>query len=773
VSDILGHALAFHNAGCSVIPAAMDGTKAPWPDGPQWKAYQSARAGEDRLGTWFAEGGYTGLGIVCGAVSGNLDMLEFEGRAVTEGLLAEAAGLMMAAGLGEIWQKLVSGYMETSPSGGVHFCYRLDGAAVPGNTKLAGRPAREEELTAEERVKIAERAAKEHQWWPSRTLIETRGEGGFVVVAPSHGRVHPSGRPWVLASGSPDTIPLLPAAEREELVRVIRSLDQMPAPEPSGFTQPGRPRRDPSDGKRPGEDYSERADWADILSGWTLVATLRDGTRNWRRPGKKLGMSATTGRPPHDNLYVFSTSTEFDPQTPYTKFGAYALLEHGGDYKAASAQLGREGYGEQPKTPRTHTSNKPESETSADLTSGSNGSNGSDSGVEYELRDGPWLDIQKFPPLRYTVPGLMPAGFGIIAAPPKAGKSLLILDWLLAVASGGPALGALPASPPHDVLYLALEDGDRRLQARCRHLLAAGEQIPDRFRYILTIPPGQVLAVIADALDRHPETALIVIDTLGRIMPLPMQGETTYQRDYRVAVALKRIADEHPGLAIIVIHHTRKAFSDDFIDSISGTHGLAGAADTIITLSRGRGKSDGTLQVTGRDVMEASYAVTFHGGVWALDGDTLQEARANVSRRADTAALSGRSGEILEFIRQQPGGAKASDVTGKFGKEAATYLSRLTDSGRLVKPKRGLYVVSEPSEVSETQVSDGAEPDTGLLEVLETHASNTSNKNLFVVSDATDDTPHPGDACLDPDCPKPPRHGCSTCWDHAHLEGRR
>ena len=305
---------------------------------------------------------------------------------------------------------------------------------------------------------------------------------------------------------------------------------------------------------------------------------------------------------------------------------------------------------------------------------------------------------QQFPPLTYTVPGLMPAGLGIIAAPPKAGKSLLILDWLLAVASGGPALGRLPAGPARDVLYLALEDGDRRLQARCRHLLADGEPIPERFRYVLAVPPGQVIAVIEDALGKHPGTALIVLDTLGRIMPMPMQGETTYQRDYRVATALKRIADDHPGLTIVVIHHTRKAFSDDFIDSISGTHGLAGAADTIITLSRGRGKGDGVLQVTGRDVIEAKYAVTFSGGVWALDGSTLAEARPNVHRRADETALSGRSAEIIDFVRQHPEGATAKQVRDKFGDDADQYLKRHADAGRLTKPKRGLYVVSEPSE---------------------------------------------------------------------------
>ncbi len=366
------------------------------------------------------------------------------------------------------------------------------------------------------------------------------------------------------------------------------------------------------------------------------------------------------------------------------------------------------------------TSQEPVSENPGALTSEKDTPDTPDTVPKYERRDGAWLDGQKFDPLTYAIPELMPAGLGIIAAPPKAGKSLLVLDWMLAAATGGQALGRIRVGPARDVLYLALEDGDRRLQSRCRQLLADREPIPDRLRYILAVPPGQVLAVIRHALGEHPDTRLIVLDTLGRIMPLPLQGETTYQRDYRVAVALKRIADEQPGLTIVVIHHTRKAFADDFIDSISGTHGLAGAADTIIMMSRSRGKGEGILRVTGRDVLEADYAVTFRDGAWSLDGDTLAEARANVRRRAEAGALSGRSAEIIEFIRGRPSGAKAQDIEDKFGADGTRYARRLEKSGRLRKPKRGLYVVSEPSEVSESQVSDPAETDSALPGVSET-----------------------------------------------------
>jgi hypothetical protein len=315
----------------------------------------------------------------------------------------------------------------------------------------------------------------------------------------------------------------------------------------------------------------------------------------------------------------------------------------------------------------------------------------------------------------------MPAGFAIIAGPPKLGKSLLVLDWLLAGAIGGVALGKVRVGAVRDVLYLALEDGDRRLQARCRLLLGDGYPIPGRFRYILTVPPGQVLAVLDDALSRYPDTQVVVIDTLAKVMPLPLQGETAYQRDYRVAVALKRRTDERPGLTIVVNHHTRKALADDFIDSVSGTHGLAGAADTIIVVTRARGQEDGTLRVTGRDVTEAAYAVRFRYPFWLLDGADLDEARANVRRRAEIGALGGRSAEIIEFVRQHPAGVHAKQVREKFGNDADMYLKRLLESGRLTRPKRGLYLVSEVSEVSDSQVSGPEESNTlpGLSETGE------------------------------------------------------
>ncbi len=338
----------------------------------------------------------------------------------------------------------------------------------------------------------------------------------------------------------------------------------------------------------------------------------------------------------------------------------------------------------------------------------SDGSDGSDTNEDAEaearllasIRDGAWLEVQEFPPLSYAVNGLITEGFALLIGPPKAGKSWLGLDIQLAVACGGYALGAIPTGRPRRVLYLALEDGDRRMQDRCRRILQ-GRPIPPLFHYMTTVHPGFVPATLHAFLRRYPDTALIVIDTLGKIMPQSMPGESAYQRDYRVAGGIKRIADAYPGLAIVAVHHDRKAASDDFVESVSGTNGLAGAADTIIVLARKRQATEAVLLVTGRDVPEAEYGLTMDDGLWRLDGANLAEAATAAQQRHDSTTLGDVSVNILAFVRQYPNGCRAKDVVEKFGDDAYQYLKRLEESGRLTKPRRGFYVAptSGPGEV--------------------------------------------------------------------------
>ncbi len=256
------------------------------------------------------------------------------------------------------------------------------------------------------------------------------------------------------------------------------------------------------------------------------------------------------------------------------------------------------------------------------------------------LRDGAWLERQEFPPLRYAVPGVIPEGSVLVAGAPKIGKSWMCLDAGLAVATGGRTLG-LPVGDSRPVLYLALEDGDRRLQDRCRTLLGPGERIPPGLMYLTEVMRAAAVDTVAAWLDRYgTEQPLVMLDTLGKVMPPAAASESQYQRDYRIGSLLKRLVDEHRGASLWVNHHDRKTGSDDFVDRVSGTNGLAGAADTIVVVSRPRGESDGLLAVTSRDALEGEYAVTFDHARWTLAGADLREAAEEGRRRKLAAGLA-------------------------------------------------------------------------------------------------------------------------------------
>lgn len=339
------------------------------------------------------------------------------------------------------------------------------------------------------------------------------------------------------------------------------------------------------------------------------------------------------------------------------------------------------------------------------------------------LRTGDWLDAQSFPPLRYAVPGIVPEGLTLNVGPPKIGKSWELLDFALAIAWGGRALGRLDVGKPRPVLGLFLEDGDRRLQDRCRKLLDGGT-IPPSFHYMTRTEPGQVLETLEAWLDMYGDDEPVAfVDTLGKCMPPAFMGESAYQRDYRIGSALKRLADDHDGCSLIVNHHDRKAGSDDFVDSVSGTHGLAGAADTIIVLSRNRHETAGTIKVTGRDVAEGEYAVEFIDGChWVLGGDTLADASAKAERLRASAGLGDRSLDVLDYVTAHANGVTPSELDKALDiSDGRQYLGRLVKSGRIRKAHRGLYTpvttvtLSQP-ERADTPGCDNATQVTALQE---------------------------------------------------------
>lgn len=303
-------ARAAYAAGLSVVPPREDGTKQP--DGT-WKQYQTTRPTVEQMRDWYVTGNRAGVGAICGAVSGNLECFEFDDLATYRAFLDAA----QSSGLGDLIERIASGYEEATPGIGVHWLYRC--AEIAGNMKLANRPNLD-------------------------TLIETRGEGGYVILAPTDGRVHPSGGAYRLQRGDVATIATITPDERRELHRLARTFDEMPAREyqPPADRQP----RD-SDELQPGDDFNQHADWRnDVLepAGWAFVYQRGD-VSYWRRPGKDRGVSATTNYAGADFFICFSTRTPFEPEAGYAKWRVYAILNHGGDFTEAARDLAAQGYG--------------------------------------------------------------------------------------------------------------------------------------------------------------------------------------------------------------------------------------------------------------------------------------------------------------------------------------------------------------------------------------------------------------------------------------------
>ncbi len=316
----------------------------------------------------------------------------------------------------------------------------------------------------------------------------------------------------------------------------------------------------------------------------------------------------------------------------------------------------------------------------------------------------------EFPAPRWIVEGLLPEGLTLFAGPPKMGKSWLALSLCVATASAGHALGKIPVERGQ-TLYLALEDTARRLQSRLKMMLN-GEPAPE----------GLHLATKWDRLDEGglemlenwllgwPKCRLIIIDTLQRLRP-PQQGNRgLYEQDYNTLVYLKTLADQC-GVAIVVVHHLRKGSSDDPLEEVSGTTGLTGAADTIWTLKRDRGRADAVLFSTGRDIDESETALRFDKtlGLWNILGEAA-EYRMSQERH-----------EIIEVLRRVAEPMKPKEIAEAVGKPSGSVrflLTKLMEEGTIKKTGYGLYTYVCTTNTTTTTNDTNSANSANSLEVL-------------------------------------------------------
>jgi hypothetical protein len=304
----------------SPVPPREDGTKRP---DVEWKKFQSTPATRDEVKAWFRNGRKS-IGLATGY--GNLECFEFDDRDLYDAFMEAADGV----GLRELVNQIRTGYEEFTPGGGVHWLYRC--TEIEGSVKLAERP---------DPANPTKR----------KPLIETRGRGGFVIIAPSNGTVHPSGGQYKLVLGSLGLMAQIQPDERRALFDLARTFDEIPEQEtPQSTPAASRflakaPNGDfPAVGKRAGDDFAEKSTWGDIVKphGWVEVFTRGEVTY-WRRPGKGLGWSATSGHT--RGFKVFTSSTCLMTSGTYSKFGLYAALNHGGDFAKTTQALAQQGFG--------------------------------------------------------------------------------------------------------------------------------------------------------------------------------------------------------------------------------------------------------------------------------------------------------------------------------------------------------------------------------------------------------------------------------------------
>jgi hypothetical protein len=302
-----------------------------------------------------------------------------------------------------------------------------------------------------------------------------------------------------------------------------------------------------------------------------------------------------------------------------------------------------------------------------------------------------------FDPLNFIIPGLLAEGVTLFGGKPKIGKSWMAYDFALAIAGGLPVFGTIPVTQG-DVLYLALEDSERRLKSR---LLKKGiRRAPERLTLVTEWPDldnGCISEIEAwAAAVKRP--SLVIVDVLAKVRGRTRAAEQLYESDYRALTGLGTFA-RNSRLAVLIVHHVRKMDADDPLESLSGTNGLTGAADCVMVLRRDNGTGNCVLYCRGRDIEECDRAVRFvpENGTWELLGDAGEIGKTN-ERQA-----------ILDVLRasDKPMNAReVSDILGKNYDNVRRTLTRMAHNDEIAKAGRGLYTLSQVSQSPNEEKSD-------------------------------------------------------------------
>ena len=660
-------AMAYLAAGLSCLPA----TKArKHPAIGSWKNWQSRLPTEVEVRAWFSNP-HDAICVVAGAVSGNLECMDFDQH-----------GELFAAWMEKVDTALLAKLViEQTPSGGYHVFYRSE-EPVEGNLKLA-------------------RGIRDGK---QKTLIETRGEGGLFLCAPTEG--------YTLQQGTFAELPVLTAVARKALVDAARSLDELPAancpPAPAGGDTGGfravcgEARDNDRWEQFPGDDYNQRGDFRALLKyyGWQYVRSRTDGNEDWTRPGKdpKSGISATLK---DGCFYVFSSNAApFEPQIKYSPFAIYATLCHHGDFTAAAGDLAKQGFGKARYVANEVTFNLNGEKVTVAMPE--------NPAMRKKRRTLEELD-EEFPELhKPLIHGLLREGetMNVIAAP-KTGKSWLVMNLALAIALGKDWMG-FPCEQGK-VLIIDNELHPNTTAYRFRSMLAKLGIPRGAVNPFLHIENQRGMLETIQSLSaqieelRKEDYKLIIIDAFYRAVP---QG--TNENDNGSITALYNLLDRYAGTlnsAFALIHHTSKGNQSQksVTDVGAGAGAQSRAADTHLVLRPHREKGVIAVDCAVRSFAPIRpFCLRFDWPVWYRDDDLNPEdlegkAEAKPKRRTaeeivdEIEELSAKLPELVEPGNLHPTKSFVVEAMKKYGcsrETARSALSRALEDGILMAERR-------------------------------------------------------------------------------------
>jgi len=552
--ELLAAARTWYDAGFAVIPSHEDGGKRPM---GRWKDYTVTRPTWQEIEGWLSTGRYSGIGVICGAVSGNAELIEIEGPS---GKAIERLGRVMArageAGMGDLLSHVARGCSEESAGGGLHLFIRVSDGPALGNRKLAF----------------------EGQAQDRKVVAETRGEGGFVIVAPTPGRNgHAQGTHYIFLQGSsPAGVPTLTSKERDEIHHLLTwALDEPDTASRITSTSTGASSTEPG----AFDEYRQRTTWREILApaGWREGFTDADGRTHWTRPGGQSfeGTSATTIE--DGPLYVFSTNAGLPTEQGLSKATVYALLHHDGDLSAAGKALVEEGFGQ------ASTVLPPwEASLDPDATDDER----EEAKTSYIRERLPILDWQALwadtTEEEWIVePLLAKRRLVALYSAPKVGKSLLMLELAAGIASGRPVLGN-SATQPLSVLYVDFENDPRgdirtRLEAMGYAPSDLGNLCYLSFPTLAKLDTKQGADELLAAIAEY-QCEVVVIDTVSRSVAGDENENDTWLNFYRhTGLRLKQAE-----VAMIRLDHSGK----DESKGQRGGSAKSGDVDAVWRLSK-------------------------------------------------------------------------------------------------------------------------------------------------------------------------------------------